>query len=57
MFHLINERLAQERAAELQRHTEDARRRAERAHRDEVERVRASLVLVPRTAPGAPREA
>ena len=57
---LIHSRVARERLAdrlaqaEQERLTEDARRRA---HRTELDRVRASLLLVPRRNPETRREA
>jgi hypothetical protein len=59
MFHLILERVAHEETADRRREAQRRQlgRSAEQAHRTEVERVRASLLLVPRRAPDGSREA
>jgi hypothetical protein len=59
MFHLILERMAREEIATRRRDAQRRRlgRSAEQTHREEVERVRASLLLVPRRTSDGSREA
>jgi hypothetical protein len=57
MFHLIHERVVRELAADRSRLGSEDRLRVERAHKRQVERVRASLELLPRNRPGLTREA
>jgi hypothetical protein len=62
MFNLMHERVAGEQIADQLRRARreslarNARRHIEDAHRREVERVRESVLLVPRTGADASRE-
>jgi hypothetical protein len=59
MFHLIHERMAREETADRRREAQRERlgRCVEQAHREQVERVRASVLLVPRRPSDVSREA
>lgn len=58
MFHLIHERMARDEIADRQRDAQRERlgRIAEQAHREQVERVRASVLLLRRRPPDGARE-
>lgn len=57
MFLLIHERMVRELAADRARLGREHRPRIDDAHRRQVERVRASIELLPQVRPGLEREA